>query len=321
MGTACDKAMFQSIGVLSGMTDSDLLAVSADGTVVVGTSSATGTTNKRVAMQWKVTTGLVALPTAAGSLSEARGVSANGLIVVGWKQASGDIGAGVTWVGGATGSTLQGPIIGGFITTAQANAVSSDGSVIAGTGEFTNEYPHAVRWATTSAAPVRVETGHGEGYARGISGDGSIVVGYQYEPNGAFKWTVGATAATALPELSLESSAAYGISTDGNVIVGSSGGFPVRWVGSAAPVSLGVPGVAYGTNSNGSVIVGRTGTAFVWRLLTNQVQLLSDLLLTAGANLTGWTLTQANAVSQDGKTIVGNGTYNGATVGWIIRLP
>ena len=82
-----------------------------------------------------------------------------------------------------------------------------------------------------------------------------------------------------------------------------------------------MPGVAYGTNSNGSVIVGRTGTAFVWRLLTNQVQLLSDLLLTAGANLTGWTLTQANAVSQDGKTIVGNGTYNGATVGWIIRLP
>jgi uncharacterized membrane protein len=316
VSTLCDKAMFQPIGMLSGKTGSELNAVNADGTVVVGV--ATGAT--RQAIQWKATTGLVALPTPAGSTSDALAVSANGLIVAGTTtESGGSVSSASTWVGGASGSTFQGPVVGGFVTSARVEALSSDGTIAAGTGEFVNEYPHAVRWAPAAPEPKRIETGHGEGYARGISGDGSIVVGYQYEVNSAFKWTVGATNASALPELSPETSGAYGISTDGNVIVGSSNSLAVRWVGNAAPVSLGLPGTAFGVNKDGSVIVGAAGTAFVWTT-ANQVQLLSDLLLAQGAVLTGWTLSRASAVSQDGKTIVGTGVHNGVTEGFIVRL-
>jgi probable HAF family extracellular repeat protein len=55
-------------------------------------------------------------------------------------------------------------------------------------------------------------------------------------------------------------SAAYGINSDGTVVVGTSGGQAFRWV-NGAMTGLGfLPGndisVAYGTNADGSVVVG-----------------------------------------------------------------
>jgi hypothetical protein len=65
----------------------------------------------------------------------------------------------------------------------------------------------------------------------------------------------------------------------------------------------------------------RTGTAFVWRSSANpQLQLLADVLLTAGANLSGWTLEHASGVSADGSTVVGYGMHNGVREGFIARL-
>jgi uncharacterized membrane protein len=39
-----------------------------------------------------------------------------------------------------------------------------------------------------------------------------------------------------------------------------------------------------------------------------------------GINLTGWRLQSANAISADGRVIVGRGTHSGNTEGWIAAL-
>jgi uncharacterized membrane protein len=126
-------------------------------------------------------------------------------------------------------------------------------------------------------------------------------------------------ACSSSPARKFESSEAHGGTSGLGNKAGAGDSLAVRWVGNAAPVSLGLPGTAFGVNNDGSVIVGSAGTAFVWTV-ANQVQLLSDLLLAQGAVLTGWTLSRASAVSQDGKTIVGTGVHNGVTEGFIVRL-
>jgi uncharacterized membrane protein len=210
-----------------------------------------------------------------------------------------------------------------MLSGAHALAVNADGTVAAGLGEYTNDYPKAVRWVASTRTIERIDpSGHEESYSCGISGDGSVVVGYTYNPDTAFVWRTGNTGLTALPTLNAsQGGSARAVSQNGNVIVGSSGGQAVRWVNGAAPVSLGLAGTAYGVNADGSVIVGRTGSAFVWRSsATPQLQLLADVLLSAGANLSGWTLEHASGVSADGSTVVGYGTHDGVREGFIARL-
>lgn len=315
-GARCDKAMFQPLGMLSGMTSGEADAVNADGSVVVGNASRTTPSTLFAAIQWKATSGLTQLPSNGTAL--AQGVTADGLTVVGV-----DGSGAMRWTGGARDSNFASPLVNGMTSGAHANAISADGSVAAGTGEYTNDYPKAVRWVVSTGALERIDpSGHEESYACAVSGNGSVIVGYTYNPDTAFVWRTGNAALTALPTLdATRGSTARGVSQDGNVIVGSSGGLAVRWVNGAAPVSLGLSGVAYGANADGSVIVGRTGTAFVWRSSASpQLQLLADVLLSAGADLTGWTLDQANAISSDGRTVVGYGTHNAVHEGFIARL-
>jgi uncharacterized membrane protein len=321
-GTRCDKLMFQPFGSITGMTESEARAVNGDGTVVVGQATRSAPATGFAAIQWKATTGLVQLPSSGSA--QANAVAGNGLTVVGSEFPSGSsIGYATRWTGGAKDIYYASPIVNSMLSSAHALAVSADGNVAVGEGEYTNEYPKAVRWVGAAGTLERIDTGgHEESYSCGVSGNGSVVVGYTYTPDTAFVWRVGNSGLTALPTLdATRGSSARAVSQDGNVIVGSSGGLAVRWVNGAAPVSLGLAGVAYGANADGSVIVGRTGTAFVWRSgASPQLQLLADVLLSAGANLTGWTLDQATAVSADGSTVVGYGTHNALHEGFIARL-
>src|SRR5262245_24161422 len=66
-------------------------------------------------------------------------------------------------------------------------------------------------------------------------------------------------------------SEAYGVSTDGSVIVGSSGSRPFRWTSSGGMVGLGtLPGVAFSSGAafdvtgDGSVVVGDSNSASGW---------------------------------------------------------
>ena len=63
--------------------------------------------------------------------------------------------------------------------------------------------------------------------------------------------------------------------------------------------------------ADSSLVVGNSDTAlgseaFIWDN-TNGMQRLSDVLIGLGLNLTGWTLTDAAGITNDGRFVVGTG--------------
>ncbi len=215
-------------------------------------------------------------------------------------------------------------------TSSQANAVSADGSVVVGQGNFAgvNNEVEAFRW-TQSGGMV----GLGVGAANGVSADGSVVVGQGGSasiPFGeAFRWTqsggmVGlgtlpggnfsdATAVSADGSVVVGNSGiTNGPSADGSVVVGQGGSANIpfaeafRWTQSGGIVGLGfLPGANYsqasGVSADGSVVVGYSdssvGGAFRWTQSGGMVGL---------GTLPGGDLSQANAVSGDGSVVVGS---------------
>jgi probable HAF family extracellular repeat protein len=128
---------------------------------------------------------------------------------------------------------------------------------------------------------------------------------------------------------------AAAISDDGNVIVGrgrvAAGDEAFMWTSGGGMVGLGdLPGgdldsVANAASADGSVIVGQ-GTSAIGDeavLFRNGgAYNLRDHLVSLGLDMTGWTLTTATGVSDDGRTIVGTGTNPlGQTEAWIATVP
>lgn len=115
---------------------------------------------------------------------------------------------------------------------------------------------------------------------------------------------------------------AYGVSDDGSVVVGDSGGEAVRWTSPEGLVALGDPSsTAYAASADGSIIVGRGSKgAFLWDT-THGIRPLRDVLQDQGLDLTGWTLSEARDVSADGLTLVGSGINpDGNPEAWIAVL-
>jgi probable HAF family extracellular repeat protein len=101
------------------------------------------------------------------------------------------------------------------------------------------------------------------GYAFGISGDGSAVAGWSSSAQGsrAYRWTAagGMVDLGTIPGTS--SSRAEHISSDGKVVVGTSGG-AFRWTEETGMVYLGnsqgyFSNIGYGTDASGNIVVGR----------------------------------------------------------------
>lgn len=149
--------------------------------------------------------------------------------------------------------------------------------------------------------------------ARGISADGSVVVGCSNSENGmeAFRWTRrGGMERLGFPE-------AFASSADGSIIVGyrcvGEQSEPVRWSPHAGPQSLGtIAGFAYGkangVSADGSVIVGDfdphdagQGRAFMWSQ-SGSLAPLNGL----SSDVIG---TESHAVSSDGTVVVGSMYY------------
>lgn len=128
--------------------------------------------------------------------------------------------------------------------------------------------------------------------AKGVSSDGSVIVGEGYSSSGyeAFRWTSGG-----------------GMMGLGN---------------------LGGSSTANAVSADGSIVVGRSYTssgdrqAFVWDE-SNGMQSLYDLLIAlgGGGGLTGWTLYEAAAVSADCMMVAGYGLNpDGDEEAWIATL-
>lgn len=332
------QVTFTALGDLpggSGSIVSEVLGLSADGTVAVGYSqSAAG----NEAIRWTQGGGMVSLGDLSGGATNAfaRAVSSDGSVVVGaGTSASGT--ETFRWTSG-TGLTGLGDLAGGgFGSTAYA--ISADGSVVAGTGNSgTSE---AYRW--TSAGGM-VGLGYLAGgstntsQVRGMSADGSVIVGFSSSSTGsgqeAFRWTQagGMVGLGLLPGSSL-TSAAHAVSADGTTIVGqsynaSSQIVAIRWTQAGGVVGLGdLPGgsvssTAYGVSGDGSIVVGYSqgssgNEAYYWTATSGMVSLQS-YLSGQGVDLTGWTLRYAWAISADGGTIAGSGLHNGYYEGFIV---
>ena len=165
-----------------------------------------------------------------------------------------------------------------------------------------------------------------------LSADGSVLVGSDLE---AFRWTQ----ADGLVRLGFLTNNYYsdanGVSADGSVIVGASygvnGNEAFRWTESGGMVGLGglrggFDSYANDVSADGSVIVGYSNNAngnqeaFRWTQETGMVS-LKETLIGKGLDVSGWTLSSAQAISADGFTIVGNGINpSGQTEAWMANL-
>ena len=312
-GADCTEKLLEALPLLANATACSLEALNGNGRVAVGDCVVNGT---RKAFWWKPSIGTKALPSSGESSASA--VTSDGTFIVGYSLNT-DFASGSSWLNGGGSLGYPGLLYGGMAVTSHARAVSDDGQIVAGMSESANGAPRAVRWINHVAESLG--SGHDEIYATAMSGDGKVIAGYAYDPNAAIKWTL----ETGLVKLQLPAGAsggqAYGVSRDGAVIVGTASGDALRWIGSAAPESLGVKGIARAASQTGDVVVGSSGgEAIVWDK-TRGARILSDVLFELGADLTGWSLSEALAVSADGHVVGGNGTLAGVEQVWLARLP
>ncbi|MFM7440425.1 MAG: PEP-CTERM sorting domain-containing protein [Snowella sp.] len=182
-----------------------------------------------------------------------------------------------------------------------ASAVSADGSVIVGLSGNANGHEEAFRWTQETGMmglgfltnDIDINA-NGNSKANEVSADGSVVIGSSrgaYGGDKAFRWTQ-ETGMMDLGSLdpNVASSTAKDVSADGSIVVGYS----------------------YNVNSNKE--------AFRWTQETGMVS-LKETLIGKGLDVSGWSLTSANAISADGFTIVGNGINpSGQSEAWVANL-
>lgn len=264
-----------------------------------------------------------------------RSSKAAGITSVDWRRASlvGAISIGSACpslaLGQSDGITILRDFVGGG--SIAARAVSLDGNVVVGSASPNApmfEFIRAFRW-TAQEGLVNLGSLGPISEAQGVSGDGTVVVGYTsdlgiYLPR-AFRWTQ----ASGMVDLGLlpngDYAIAYGVNRDGSVVVGAAGtGFPFpsparafRWTQGGGMVNLGTlnggaSSSAAAINGDGSVVVGRAGDgtlgnserAFRWTQGTGMVSL---------GTLSGVGESRARGVSMDGKVVVGQSTAGNVT--------
>ncbi|MBU6413632.1 MAG: PEP-CTERM sorting domain-containing protein [Planctomycetes bacterium] len=268
-----------------------------------------------------------------GFYSQLHGVSANGSLPVGDSV-----------VGGGGFNLITSPCIygdGGLVSlgllgTSSARAVNADGTAITGVCDFGSFDPRGTQaflWTPSTGIMLLGDLDGGvsvvpRSIGRAISANGLTIAGIGESDRGteAFRYDVSVGTFTPLGSLAASpfGSWAYGMSADGNVIVGLSLNAlgqqePVRWTSTGLqamgflPGATGVTpaGAAYAASADGSVIVGQSrsvasgqgGEAFRWTA-DGGMQPLGDL--PGGAFQSS-----AYACSADGNIIVGRASVQG----------
>lgn len=225
----------------------------------------------------------------------------------------------------------------GMLGTSSARAVNADGTAITGVCDFGSFDPRGTQvfvWTSTTGIMLLGDLAGGvsvvpRSFGRAISANGLTIAGIGESDLGteAFVYDVNAGSFTPLGSLSPSpfGSWAYGMSADGNVIVGVSYNAqgqqePFKWTAATGiqgmgflPGATGITpsGASYAANADGSVIVGQSrsvasgqgGEAFRWTA-SGGMQPLGDL---PGGAFQSW----AYACSSDGNVIVGRASVAG----------
>lgn len=328
---------FQGLGDLDGGGfSSSAYGISRNGLVVVGASNSS---LHLQAFRWTLSEGMINLGSFSGGnhFSMAYDVSNDGSVIVG--RSSGSNGSeSCIWENGIIKAVAY-----DIDDTEDAFAISANGSVVAGYGYFPDKHSwEAYRWennVTTRLGSIENTEPPSNvlSEAYDISADGTVLVGQAISPSGyqAFRWTesAGMVGIGELPGGDYYSKA-IAVSSDGLVIVGESfSGVDVeafRWENEEM-IGLGMLAniwpmpdysIARDVSADGTVIVGESGhTAFIWDE-TNGIRNLKNVLeLDLGLDLTGWELMSANAISDDGRIIVGEATNpDGNGEAWIATM-
>lgn len=339
---AAHAQSFQGIGDLAGgLFESASYGVSADGSTVVGYSqSAAGTE----AVRWRET-GLISLGDLVGGPVESSAVGANydgSILVGGGRDAT--VQRAVRW-DGAVLSLL--PQAGGHAGYASCLGISSNGRTLTGfnSNGTSSSYTSivAVRIDDGVLTPLPYASTNDSACYGQPSEDGRVVSGRVRLGGSGYQacyWTDAVR--TMLPQLpgGPSFSFCYAISGDGSVQVGGSCslasptfglGESCRWKNGVAQSLGALPGaakqgVARSCNRDGSIVVGEAMStaglrAYIWDATNGMRELGAVLASDYGLNLAGWTLTSANAITPDGRVVVGVGINpSGHKEGWIARL-
>ena len=218
-------------------------------------------------------------------------------------------------------------------------AVSFDGSIV--TGDADVGVPFAYTWTEAAGLELlelpTIEGAIQDARARGITADGRTIVGGvgsdpRLTARGALRWDDGVLSeiVDTSGQVDLRSGFATDITPDGSVIVGrvedrSLGEVALfRWEdGVAEIVSSNVSFARFEVSADGRVIVGASdGEAILWDPVGGQRAIAELLTEELGLDLSGWTLTEATGISDDGLTIVGNGINpSGRPEGWVATIP
>ncbi len=277
-------------------------------------------------------------PSAANN--QGYGVSADGTVVTGrgHTSAGGATSEGWIWTL-ADGFTLLGDLPGGAVASGSIT-ISDDGLFAAGGGSDAVQPLRPVRWAV--GGPTIHDLGpllggNGNGQARGINQDGSVVVGMANSsntgptspPGEAFRWYIGPDGMVGTPDDEMVGlgdplaggpfySIANGVSPDGDLVVGSAfaavGGdeFAYKWIMGAdwaTPIATALDGLIVGgqsiardTSGDGQVILGTAESApgSFKAVLWN-----AGGVMALGQLPGGGTKGVAEAASLDGSVVVG----------------
>jgi probable HAF family extracellular repeat protein len=283
------------LGFLPGGTKSNSSGISSDGSVIVGNGSISQEPlgSSSVAFRWSAAGGMQHVPNVEGAnMCSAAGVSGDGLVVAGACLTAGNVAFRWTQQGG---TIVFGRYGGGMSASSTARAISRDASVVVGAG---NPFIAGAMLWRAPAEPVfigKLKADDSNAWATAVSSDGRVVVGMSTDVNGVawpFRWTE-----------------AGGITQLSTSAGGISGSVPMDTSGDASRV------VGFSITSGGE-------SAFLWDAQRGLRPLADALAADYGLTLSGWTLHRANAISDDGSVIAGQGLDpQGAVRGWVVRLP
>ena len=201
-----------------------------------------------------------------------------------------------------------------------AQAISDDGTIIAGMGSYPNYTVEAFTWTADSGYALLGQMGAQGTKATNISGDGNVIGGWGTDNNYQRLPIIWNPTAYMIPSFGpYDGGEVEALNYDGSIAYGEAFGtlayVPFYWTEATGTINLTNiniqnPAYAFDGNSDASRIVGRIGAfpgqGYIWENTIGQN--IKDWVVAHGGQISNeFTVFNANGISSDGNTICGLG--------------